>query len=512
MQNIHVCLQVRCSSDRLPCKCLLPINKLESVKVLIKRVKSKKYSVNVLTSNNKSDDYLCDVLKSEKINIFRGDLNNVYKRYIQFSKKLKNEDLIIRITGDNLLIDKNLLIELINFYKKNNYNYVSINREKSKLPYGISVELFNLKTLKKWEAISLYDKEHVTSRIIKKEQSQGYFIKQNNENFYNLRCTLDDIKDYFIIKTVFEKAKSFKLDYLKMCKILNNIKKKEILVQRKNYSNIILGSAQFDGKYGIANSQKLKNKNIDQILNIADEIGINQIDTAYAYKGVHDKIIKSSYGKKFNIISKGSLNFYKNNSFIKEFNETSKKFNPNKLRYFLIHNFSEYNKNLYKFDKIIKNNKFLKKKLGISIYSPDELKEINEKIFRIIQIPFNLCDMRWKNIKFKNKIIIRSIFLQGIFFCKNRDIPIKIRPEVQKIKNKINFLVRKFKRFDTKDLLLNYVKHFNFKGIIVGVDSEKQLKELFFYINRPQLKTNEVREIKKIFKVPSNVVDPRKWY
>ena len=192
MSNIHVCLQVRSSSDRLPYKCLLPINKLESVKVLIKRVKSKKYSVNILTSNTKTDDYLC-----------------------------------------NILIDKNLITELISFYKKNNYNYVSINRKKSKLPYGISVELFNLKTLKKWRANNLYDKEHVTSKIRRKEKSQGYFIKHNNKNFYNLRCTLDNIEDYFVVKTIFEKAKSFKLNYLEMCKILNNIKKKEINNQKK---------------------------------------------------------------------------------------------------------------------------------------------------------------------------------------------------------------------------------------------------------------------------------------
>ena len=128
MPNIHVCLQVRTSSNRLPYKCLLPINKLESVKILIERIRSKKYTVNILTSNTKSDDYLCNILKNEKINIFRGDLINVYKRFIQFSKKLNDEDLIIRITADNLLIDKYQLEEVINFYKKNEYNYVSINR------------------------------------------------------------------------------------------------------------------------------------------------------------------------------------------------------------------------------------------------------------------------------------------------------------------------------------------------------------------------------------------------
>ena len=358
----------------------------------------------------------------------------------------------------------------------------------------------------------MHEKEHVTPKIISEEKNQGYFIKRNNKNFYDLRCTLDNIKDYFVIKIVFEKAKNLKLNYLKMCEILNNVKNKEINNQKKDYSNIILGSAQFDGKYGVANKQKFKKENLEQILKIANEIGINQIDTAFGYKGVHNKIAKSNYGKKFNIISKGGANFYKKNSFIKEFNKTLKKFSPNKLKYFLIHSFSEYHENVDKFEKILKNNKLLRNKLGISIYSPEELEKINEKMFHIIQIPFNLCDARWKNLKLKNKIIIRSIFLQGIFFCRDKDIPIKIKPEVQKIKNKINFFIKKFKRFNSKDLLLNYVKYFKFKGMIIGVDNEKQLKEFFFYINRPGLKNSQIREIDKFFKVSLNVVDPRKWY
>ena len=512
MSNIHVCLQVRSSSSRLPYKCLLPINRLESIKVIIQRIKSKKYSINVLTSDTKSDDYLCDTLKKEKVNIFRGDLNNVYKRFMQFSKKLNDDDLIIRITGDNLLVDKHLLDELITFYEQNNYNYVSINRERSKLPYGIAAELFKYKILKKWRPSNNHEKEHVTPKLIKKEKNQGYFIKKNHKNFYNLRCTLDDIKDYFVIKTIFKKSKNIKLNYLKMCEILNNVKKKEINNQKKNYSNIILGSAQFDGEYGLAKRKNLKNKDLNQILKVANEIGINQIDTAFSYKGVHNKIAKNKLCKKFDIISKGELNFSKKNSFIKEFDQTLKKFTQNRLKYFLIHNFDEYYQNVSKFDKIYKKNKLLKNKLGISIYSPDELEKIDNKLFNIIQIPFNFCDKRWKNLKSKKNIIIRSVFLQGIFFCKDKEIPIKIKPEVIKIKGKIDFFVKNFKRLDSKDLLLNFVRYFNFKGIIIGVDNKEQLKEFFLYMNRPKLKSNQIKKIEKLLKVSSNVFDPRKWY
>ena len=157
-----MCLQVRTSSKRLPYKCFLPIKNQESIKILINRIKSKNYSVNILTSSDPSDDFLVEKIKRLNCRIYRGDLNNVYKRFLNFSKKLNDEDIIVRLTGDNIFVDKFLINEVINFFKKNNYNYAGINREKSRLPYGISVEIFNLETFRKWQAISNYEKEHVT--------------------------------------------------------------------------------------------------------------------------------------------------------------------------------------------------------------------------------------------------------------------------------------------------------------------------------------------------------------
>ena len=48
--------------------------------------------------------------------------------------------------------------------------------------------------------------------------------------------------------------------------------------------------------------------------------------------------------------------------------------------------------------------------------------------------------------------------------------------------------------------------------MIIGVDSEIQLKELFFYMSRPKLKKNEIKEINKLLNVSSDVIDPRRWY
>ena len=54
-----VFLEVRSKSLRLPYKCLLPVGGLETVLLLLNRIKSKKYQTIVVTTKDESDDYLC---------------------------------------------------------------------------------------------------------------------------------------------------------------------------------------------------------------------------------------------------------------------------------------------------------------------------------------------------------------------------------------------------------------------------------------------------------------------
>ena len=86
-KKINIFLQARSNSHRLPFKSLLPINKIPLVVLCAKRLKGKIFNVIVLTTNQKSDDYLVNILKKNKINYFRGNLKNVYKRFFGCFKK-----------------------------------------------------------------------------------------------------------------------------------------------------------------------------------------------------------------------------------------------------------------------------------------------------------------------------------------------------------------------------------------------------------------------------------------
>ena len=64
--KIYLLIQARTNSSRLFGKCLFKIKNKETILLLHDRVKSKNYKTVVLTSDERSDDYLSRILKKKK--------------------------------------------------------------------------------------------------------------------------------------------------------------------------------------------------------------------------------------------------------------------------------------------------------------------------------------------------------------------------------------------------------------------------------------------------------------
>ena len=103
MKTIAI-IQSRLDSERLPNKGLLPIKNIPLTVLVAKRVFSKKYRTLVATTTQKSDNELCEILKRNKIDYFRGSNNNVRKRFLDYCKNYNDEDIIVRLTADNYYI------------------------------------------------------------------------------------------------------------------------------------------------------------------------------------------------------------------------------------------------------------------------------------------------------------------------------------------------------------------------------------------------------------------------
>jgi len=215
-------IQARMSSSRLPGKSLLPLGEETVIKRVYENVVLSNVfdNVLVLTSTDKTDDDLCEYLNNENIPYLRGSLNNVLSRYLD-ALKLFDCSNIVRITGDNPLIDPNVIKDVVNFHIENNFDYSSniINRL---IPRGNDVECIKQKSLislKKYE-LTKEKLKHVT--LFKKKNSKffelGSFEKDYGLENNDLRLTLDYKEDYELIFKIYKEL-NFKNEKNNLSKI-----------------------------------------------------------------------------------------------------------------------------------------------------------------------------------------------------------------------------------------------------------------------------------------------------
>ena len=106
----------------------------------MERLDESKYlkKIIIATTNNSNDDYTYNFLRNKK-NIFRGSEKNVLERYYKCAKHYKSE-IIVRITSDCPLMDYRLIDEMIEYFLKNDCDYLS-NIHPPSLPDGFDVEI-----------------------------------------------------------------------------------------------------------------------------------------------------------------------------------------------------------------------------------------------------------------------------------------------------------------------------------------------------------------------------------
>ena len=202
--KVAIFLAARSGSKRLPNKHFLKIfNNIRVIDLCILRLKKTKLANKIFlcTTKKKEDDKFKKVCNRHKIEIFRGNINNVAKRLINCAKE-NSIQTIVRITADCPIIEPNLIDKCIKLYLKKKKDYIS-NTLILSFPDGLDVEVFSLDVLIKSQNLSKtkYDKEHVTPFIIRSKKFKKYNYK-NIKNYSDRRWTLDNLEDYLFIKKV----------------------------------------------------------------------------------------------------------------------------------------------------------------------------------------------------------------------------------------------------------------------------------------------------------------------
>ena len=158
-------------------------------------------------------------------------------------------------------------------------------------------------------------------------------------------------------------------------------------------------------------------------------------------------------------------------------------------------------------------SKGIVKKIGVSVYSIDEIEVITDKYdVDIIQCPLNLVDRSlvesgWhKRLKKMGiEIHVRSIFMQGLLLMKKDLIPNNFS-KWKNIWNKWHSWIEE-KNINTLDACIAFVSSIDeIDRIIVGVDSLKHLEEIV-----QSYKLKQVTEFPDISSNDIDLINPSLW-
>ena len=219
----------RTGSKRLPNKIKKKIKGFSLLEILILRL---------LTIFDSSDIVICTSLKENKsffkkisqkyrVNLFFGSNRNVLKRMIDASKKFKI-GTIIRITGDNPLTDTKILVDMLNCFFKFNVDYLYTNL----LFPGLKSEIFKVSSLRRCLKIceDPMSSEYLTYYFLRKHTFKiRCFSKKKVKKEKNLSITIDDRKDFLILKRIIDK---FGI-YVKIRELIKNLPKSNTVKEVK---------------------------------------------------------------------------------------------------------------------------------------------------------------------------------------------------------------------------------------------------------------------------------------
>ena len=257
-------------------------------------------------------------------------------------------------------------------------------------------------------------------------------------------------------------------------------------------SNLMIGTAQFGQKYGIASGyNQVSEEESKDILKLAYDSGIRWIDTAGVYGCAETILGKNDLISNFNIVTKVFLN--KGLESPKKILEYIRKSIINmgikKLYGVLVNDPNDLildNRRDEVFENILSaKNLGLVEKIGVSVSFPEQATAIIEKYnIDLIQIPCNILDQRFvksglvEKLADKNiEIHVRSIFLQGLLLMETERIDAyfdQIKPFLINLKN-----IAMNSGTSIRKIAIGYIKSLaEISKVVVGVDNVSQLEQI----------------------------------
>ncbi len=307
-------------------------------------------------------------------------------------------------------------------------------------------------------------------------------------------------------------------------------------MSNSRHKTFVLGTAQLGLRYGVANKTGMPDAGeAVSLVRRAVAAGVKRIDTARAYGEAEARIGEALDGlsaKDVRVITKldplealaGDASEEAVRSAVDDSVETSSRMLrlptlPVLLLHRWEHRFIHHGAVWKRLLELRQQGKVAK--LGASVYSPEEAAQaLDDPDVEHVQLPFNVLDRRWKGkfevarLAAKRKeatVDVRSIFLQGLLMMEPSAQP--RLGGLEGLMKKLQKLVSELGRESRADLCLAYAQAQNWvHGIVLGMESSRQLDENLKLFKRPALNEKECARVEsELTGATETLLNPSKW-
>jgi spore coat polysaccharide biosynthesis protein SpsF (cytidylyltransferase family)/aryl-alcohol dehydrogenase-like predicted oxidoreductase len=544
-----IIMQARTGSSRLPGKAMLPVGRYPSAVLAALRAANRGIETAVATSDDPADDVLVDALEKHGIHAVRGPLDDVLARYALAAKDLPDDSLAVRLTGDNVVPDGDLVRELASAFHKSGADYLAQNWPESRLPYGLGGEVFTVATLRQAhaQATSAHDREHVTPWIERNCKAKIHVPQVlGGADFSHLRCTIDDEEDYQRICRLFADVDDpVHAGWFELTKKLAALPGEPAfrvpcrIASGKVYSEMTLGTAQLGMEYGIANRAGQPARALAiRMVRQAIAHGVTTLDTARAYgeaEAVLGEALGGAWRSRVEVISKldplDSLPHNADETFVRAAVEESVRRSCEALRMerlstLLLHR--AHHQRAWggaAWRRLVEmRDEGTIGTLGASVYEPREaLDVLQDEAVRHLQIPMNVLDWRWKAsgvdraLAERPDVVVhaRSALLQGLLADPETpgNWPASVEYDVSLCLRQLRGLAVKFGRESVTDLCFAYVRSQPWiTSVVVGCETLGQVNENLRLFCLSKLSAEQCAEIENSLpRAPGNLLNPSQW-
>jgi len=208
-EPVAAIIEARTASTRLPGKVLLDLAGKPSLERLVERVRRSRLvdRVVVATTTNPEDEAIESLCRTLGCDCFRGSQDDVLARVLGAARAVE-ADLIVELTGDCPLIDHRHIDQVIRLFHETGCDYAANTVERT-FPDGFDVQVFSRRLLEEVDRLTddPVDRVHVSYYIYTRpgQYRLANWPARADEAWPELRVTLDEERDYLLLKAVFDR-------------------------------------------------------------------------------------------------------------------------------------------------------------------------------------------------------------------------------------------------------------------------------------------------------------------